>query len=239
MALNKINLQIRLPSVGLKEFIQRALTDEDFFRMALENPAGAFKAVGLSLVEEDFIPADLAAFFGILGRLREVVGKEGLAKATFERIFGQPPVYYGATFKAQLNQGFLRDWGGQQAATNKQSCFSTAKGFAQDAGTGRGIGASQDTCESRAISVNASIVGETETQNFRNHHTERMWNNHTEIATTKEVGLSRATSEDFKKSGVGTEANFLHGPLIHPTDLAAVTGRLEAFAAAASADKKD
>lgn len=226
--MKRISLQITLPSVGLKRFVERILSDEDFFALALESPVRAFAEAGLNLAEKDFIPADFAAFYGVLARLRTIAAREGIKAVKFEELFGQPADFDGATVCAQFRRGFYQDWGGRQAAMDKHRAFGASTHFVQDAVGPRGVGLDESVRVGTTAKIERDWLSETQDHHYQNYSSDRKWDNTHGQETHKEVGMTTGTTEDF--GGRSIRQQFLHGPLIHPVDLARVTAKLGAFA---------
>ena len=91
----RIRVKIPMPSIALKRFIERAIKDDDFFFLAIENPMGAMKECGVKLDASAFIPSDFATFFGALSGLREMIKKKNIKDLGFERIFGYERRFMG------------------------------------------------------------------------------------------------------------------------------------------------
>jgi len=84
----RIKITIPVKSIGLKRFVEKAIREDEFFSLALENPYGAMKECGITL---DLVAsADFAAFFGALAGVKEMVRKNNIKDLTFEGIFGRP-----------------------------------------------------------------------------------------------------------------------------------------------------
>ncbi|MFP5221409.1 MAG: hypothetical protein ACLGSA_03885 [Acidobacteriota bacterium] len=235
MAMNRIALKISLPSVALKQFIERVLKDDDFFTLALESPVAAFAEAGVNLRAEEFVPADFAKFFAVLGRLKEMSGGAPREKLNFESIFGQPAHIPGVNLTAETSRGFFRDWGGQQAVTERESFVSTSKEFDQTAGLLREAATARDIAETRLAVADMRMAGDTTETTYKFRSTNLSWD---KMEAVQEVGIKTGTTEDFAKDGARIR-DLMRGPLIHPSELAAVAARMEAYVDIATGKIRD
>lgn len=225
MAMNRIALKITLPSVALKRFIERVLTDDDFFSLALESPMAAFAEAGVNLRAEEFVPADFAKFFAVLDRLKGMTGASSPEKLNFESLFGQPAQIPGVNLTAETSRGFFRDWAGQQAVSQRESFVSASKEFDQKASLLRDATAARDIAETRLAVTEVRMLGDTSDTTYKFRSTNLSWD---KMEAVQEVGMKQGTTEDFAKDGAKIR-DLMRGPLIHPTELAAVTARMEAY----------
>jgi hypothetical protein len=221
MADGRINIQIILPSVSLKRFVERALSDPDFFAHALENPFGAFREAGVNLDARAFIPGDFARFFATLERVRQLVFSEG-GKPTFEAIFGQLPRIRGAALNAEIERGFFREWDMREAVTDRMKCFSAQARF--ETGAERGASSAQDLCQTQEVQRTTDFVGRTvqSSETFRGQN--REWDNVDSVQSRRsDTNVDRSFAQD----GQRTLGELMNGPLIFPEHLARLTERLD------------
>lgn len=215
-------ISISLPSVSLKQFIERAIQDDAFFSRAIENPYGTLQECGVHLEKSAFSPDHFATFFGALAGVRELVQKDGKGAFTFERIFGYPAQVRGAVLNAQVSQGFCKEWDNRGAFAQSARSFSSSQGF--DKGSDAcGVGGA-DARATFNVATTFEGVGQTFESAQTNNHTRTEWSTN-EFQQTN-TGSNRGTSTKFEGQGF---VDYLSGPLIHPTDLAAVSARLETF----------
>jgi len=221
----RLNFPLPMPSTSLKRFIERAIQDEDFFAFALENPLGAMRETGINLEVASFIPADFASFFGALSGLKETIRRKNVRELTFEGIFGQAAEIRGATLRAEIQQGFFKQWD-QQAHQQREKCFSAEQSFEVD--RERLATAAKELCQSEEVRVQATIeaVGETSrsAETFRQQNTD--WDRADSVQNRRAETSNR---RNFEKDGQRSLQDLMSGPLIHPEDLAALTARVDAF----------
>jgi hypothetical protein len=221
MADGRINIQIRLPSVSLKRFVERAVSDPDFFFYALENPFGAFREAGVNLDARAFIPGDFARFFAALERLRHVLASEG-GKPTFEAIFGQLPRVRGAALNAEIERGFFREWDMRDAVADRLKCFSAETRF--ETGAERGASSAQDLCQTQEVQRTTDFVGRTEQSSETFRAQQREWDN---VDSVQNRRSETSVDRNFAQDGQRTLGELMNGPLIFPEHLARLTERLD------------
>ena len=225
----RINLQIPLPSTALKDFLKKVLTDDSLFASALENPVGVMKQHGINLNASELIPTDLATFFGALTGLRQVIKDKKLNEITFEKVFGQVAVVRGAVLDAQVSRGFFREWDNRDAFTERGICVSTQQKF--EVLRERGGSSFKDALAEivvefkQGFDTQRDLVSRTFESQETNNHTKTDWSNPNDMQSNK--GSDRGVDKNFEKSGNRSLADLLSGPLIHPTDLAAISARIE------------
>jgi hypothetical protein len=214
-----LRISIPIPSVSLKQFIERAIRDDDFFARAIENPHGAMEECSVKLQKSAFTPDDFATFFGALAGVREVVQRKDKSKLAFEQIFGHPAQIRGAVISAQVSQGFCKEWDNRGAFAQRMQSFSSAQGF--DRGSDIcGVGPASSRLVAELDGVSATFEHQE-----TNNHTRTEWS--TQEFQQSNTRSERGTSKSFEGQGF---LDLLNGPLMHPTDLAAVSARLETFA---------
>ena len=223
MADGRISMEIRLPSVSLKRFVERALSDSDFFAHALENPLGAFREAGVNLDARVFIPGDFARFFAALERVRELVASEG-GKPTFEAIFGQLPRIRGAALNAEIERGFFREWDMRDAVADRLKCFSAETRF--ETGHERGASSAQDLCQTQEVQRTAEFVGQTSQSSETFRAQSREWDN---VDSVQSRRSDSQVDRNFAQDGSRTLGELMNGPLIFPEDLARLSERLHAI----------
>lgn len=222
-------ISIPIPSVSIKQFIERSIKDDDFFARAIENPHGAMQECGVNLDKAAFLPSHFATFFGALAGVREVAQRKDKSKLSFEQIFGHPAQVRGAVLNAQASQGFCKEWDNRGAFAQRMQSFSSSQGFDK----GSDLCGVSETDAQIGRSARIEFVGQTFESQETNNHTRTEWSTN-EFQQTNS-NSNRGTSKNFEGQGF---YDLLNGPLIHPTDLAAVAARLETFADLARSDTK-
>ncbi len=214
----RINVNIQIPAVSLKSFIERVVKDDDFFSSALENPLGAMQECGVNVEASSVIPADFATFFGALAGLKEVIKKKNIKDLTFEGIFGRPADIRGSVLKADSFKGFFKTFA-KNAYTEKEKCFSFNKTFEED--VKRRLLSIKDLTTSQEIQIEMDFVLKTV------EHSETFRMSNTDWAHPGSVQERRSNSAHTKN--FANLKDLFAGPLIHPDDLAAIAARIETF----------
>lgn len=234
MAKNEnIRISLQIPSVSLKQFIERAIRDDDFFSRAIENPLGSMQECGVNLAKSAFTPDHFATFFGALAGVRDAVRRKGEEKLSFEQIFGHSAQIRGAVISAEMNQGFCKEWDNRGAFAQKMQSLTSAQTFDRDSDI-CGVGPSISG-ESLNVMMERGGVTTTFPSQETSHHTRTEWSTNEFQMTDRRSDAG--TSSSFEKDGQGFMA-LLNGPLTHPIDLAVVTARLETFAELAGGKTK-
>lgn len=224
----RIRITIPLPSLSLKRFIEKAINEEDFFLLALENPVGAMSECGVKLDLAEFIPSDFANFFGALTGLREIVKKKPAEKLTFEAIFGHAAEIRGTLLMAEMNQGFFREWDHRKAFFQKELVISAFKNFEVD--RDRRLLSFQRLEKLKELTALFKIELDFVVKTVE--HAETFRYSDTDWAHPDSVQERRSTSahtKEFKKDGIESWKDLVTGPLINPVDLAELAARIEAF----------
>lgn len=125
---NRINKKINMPSVGLKNFIEKALQDDKFFEAAIESPLQFMKANGVNLNVETLTPKDLAAFFGALSGIKDLIKNKQIKDIRFENIFGESAELHGTNLMAEKDRGMYTQFK-RDAVAEKEICFSGKEEF--------------------------------------------------------------------------------------------------------------
>ncbi|MDR4506980.1 MAG: hypothetical protein MRJ65_01870 [Candidatus Brocadiaceae bacterium] len=224
MSEKRISINIPMPSISLKRFIEKAVKEDDFFYFALENPLGSMKECGVNLNASSFIPDDFAKFFAALANVREFVKQKCIKDITFENIFGKEALMSGASLNAQITRGFMKEWDLKQAAFQQMKCFSANQSFESD--RERGMTSAKELCQTQEVRVEQQFLGQTSSQSetFRSQNTQ--WDNADAVQNRmRETGTTR----NFEKDGTRTMEDLLSGPLIHPEDLIAISARMDTY----------
>lgn len=227
---NRIKIELPLPSVSLKRFLEKVLADDDFFALALENPVGAMRDCGVNLHAATFIPPDFATFFGALAGLKTVIKEKKLTDLSFENIFGQGAVVRGAILDAEVSRGYFREWDNRDAMLERGQCYSTEQRFEivrERFGVGNENIATEvrtDAEIGRAFDV-AGAVSQTFESSSTDNHTSTDWSNPNDMQ--RSTGSDRGVNKNFEGSGFRTPGDYLRGPLINPVDLASISARIQ------------
>lgn len=217
METKRIKLELPLPSVSLKRFLEKVLADDEFFALALENPVGAMRDCGANLQASVFVPKDFATFFGALAGLRAVIKEKKLKDLSFESIFGQAAVVRGALIDAEVSRGYFREWDNRDAMAERGQCFTTEQKF--EVVLDRiGIG---DT----NVATQVAGVSQTFESSNTDNHTSTDWSNPNDMQ--RSTGSDRGVNQSFEGIGVINPGDYLRGPLINPVDLASISARIQ------------
>ncbi|MBM2834024.1 MAG: hypothetical protein HW406_1185 [Candidatus Brocadiaceae bacterium] len=129
----RISITVPVRSIGLKNFVEKAIKDDGFFRLALENPLGAMDECGVKIDESSIRAKDFAAFFGALSGVKEMVKKKNIKDLTFEGIFGKAFVEIGivafADQKSETSQSSNKEWSNKDAMRETRSESGWNKNF--------------------------------------------------------------------------------------------------------------
>ncbi len=232
---DRIEIALPVPSISIKQFIEKSLQDDDYFASAVENPLGILKKAGINVNESEFKPSDFATFFGALAGLKEIIRTKDKKKLTFERVFGEPAQIRGSLIDAEINQGFCKEWDNKDAFVEKMKFISSGRNFEihkEICGTGSpseiynlqyAEKSSQSLSQIHKDWVSARFES-SETWN----HTDKDWGG-TERHSQSQRGSNAGVSKNFESDGMGLFIDYLRGPLIHPVDLQAISARIEMF----------
>ena len=213
----RIRYSIELPSVALKGFVEKALKDEDFFIMALENPIGAMEKCGVNLELSAFAPEDFATFFGALAGVKKLIEKKKITDISFESIFGEAADIRGSYMMAEMDRGICQDFN-RGAFIEKGTMLSFKKDFSRD--KGRKIALFKNI----QIASELGVVGYSSTESETNRGRNTDWSTGSQPNTK----TNEYSTKNFNSVVLSIE-DIMRGPLIHPTDLASLSARLETF----------
>jgi hypothetical protein len=228
----KIKFELPLPSISLKKFIEKILANDDFFSFALENPLGAFKECGVNLNAATLIPSDLANFFGALDGLKVILKEKKIEDLSFENVFGQPAQIRGAILDQEISRGFFREWDNHDAIKDKMMCYSTNQKFEalrERIGNSLKNMLQDSIVQARSalrIETRRDMVGRTWESQETSNHTSTEWDKQDMQSNTRS---ERGVDKNFERDGIAFGLDRMHGPLINPVDLAAISSRIEVF----------
>lgn len=218
----RIKFSIELPSVALKGFVEKALKDENFFIMALENPIGAMEKCGVNLELSAFAPEDFATFFGALAGVKKLIEKKKITDISFESIFGEAADIRGSYMMAEMDRGICQDFN-RGAFIEKGKMLSFKKEFSQD--KGRKIAIFKNIQIAPELRIEIGGVGNSSQSSESNRGRDTDWDKRDAVATK---GTREYSTKTFDSVILSIE-DIMRGPLIHPTDLASLSARLETF----------
>jgi hypothetical protein len=217
----RISITIPVRSIGLKRFVEKAIKDDEFFLLALENPTGAMKDCGVKLDVSSFVPEDFAAFFGALSGVKEMVKKKNIKDLTFAGIFGQSAEIRGTYLVAETTRGIYRNWD-MDAYSQKQVLSTSEKYF--DA-SGRPVTDKEAYVLALARSVFAREgISFADPSKETSSGSNKDWKN--DASAMRDTRSDTGWNKNFDKASWG---DVLGGPLINPGDLAALAARIETF----------
>lgn len=237
MGKKRISIKIPLPSLSLKNFMEKIIKDDDFFSLALENPLAMMKDCGLNLDIKAFTPSDFANFFGALTGLKEALKDADQKSLDFESIFGEPAEIRGSMLEADRHQGFFKEWDNKDAFREKGICRTTDRYFIRDIGKeGQKpirIAQNLDIKTQKFITperlhladIQRDLVSRTMESSETWNHTVTEWS--TDRFSQSNTRSERGVDKNFE--GISMMEDLVQGPLIDPVDLASVSARLETF----------
>jgi hypothetical protein len=228
----RISLKIELPSIRLKNFIEKALKDDEFFEMAIENPINAFKENGININTKTLTPSDLANFFGALAGAKELVKKKNIKDIKFENIFGEPAEIIGATIISDTERAictnFRRDaFSDIRTLTGVKINFVTAKDLTNL------ILRDGRKPLLREFYTEASMAGRQEQSRSREEGVTFHFDANQGVGSKRESSIDTYRSESFSGIGKFDEVSMIeqifNGPLINPVDLINISAQINAF----------
>ncbi len=229
----RIAIDMPLPSISLKVFIEKSLNDDDFFELALESPLAAMKECNVNIDTSSMVPSDFKTFFGALASLKEVVKEKEIENVTFEKVFGKPAEIRGSIIEAERNQGFFMEWDNRDAFRAQDKCWSTNKTFERDRSGGvkniaeivreRVI----DETRNRTIRVETQrdLISERFESSETNNHTRTDWTNDASMQSDRRSDAG--VNQNFEKDGKRPMDELMNGPLVDAVDIAAISTRLD------------
>jgi hypothetical protein len=247
----RIRLSIKLPSVALQHFIEKALRDDDFFESAVENPLHALKQSGLNLDLPAFNPRDIANFLGALAGVRELIRKKQLKDVTFENIFGRSAEIFGTTLLQETHKGMWVQFDKNAVmdknmlASFKQN-FETLQEALQDSLQAVLQSARMTNLQEirqhsfvknlalreagvlAQVRLEMDMAGKAEAMSEKSVGYSTHFDNNQGTYHGTESGIHRYSDTSF--GGLSLIEEILNGPMINPVDLAALTATLEAYA---------
>jgi hypothetical protein len=235
----RIAIDLPLPSIAIKNFLEKILQDDNFFAFALENPMGAMKECGVNLNISAFLPSDFATFFGAVAGLKEILRKMGEKDFSFENIFGKTAEIRGSILEAELTQGFFREWDNREAFREKLKCFAANRNFELDRTKYTKtlldivreklieIESGRFQQIQRVSEIHRDIISERFPQSETNNHTRTEWNK--DSISQSQSRSDSGVNKNFEKDGKRSFEDLMQGPLIDPVDLASISARLETY----------
>ena len=244
----RISLSIKMPSVGLMNFIEKALQDDKFFEAAVENPLDVLKENGVRLNLNLFTPKDLATFFGALSGAKEMIKKQNIKDIRFENVFGQAAEIRGTRLMAETNRSMWTQFN-KEALINREMFTSTKENFSslkekladtsvfKDTSVLKDSSVLKDTSAFRDISTNfyediqVSMAGKTESHKSSDTGTTFHFDANKGVGSSKTSSIDTYKTQNF--SGLGLDKSFiedmLNGPLVNPVDLANIASQINTY----------
>lgn len=233
----RIKLQIQIPSLALKHFIEKMLRDDDFFEIAIENPLAALKESGVKLNASDVKPSELAAFFGALAGVKDLISKKKTEEITFENIFGQAAEILGTTIVAETQKGMFTNFN-RNAFTDREMSTAVNYNF-QTLGEASSSVYSHISSEGQSVTQDRRVYFTTQTKaefdlvgiTTQYKETDRSTTFHFDhkqgVGSYYESSIDTYKSKGF--SGVSTIEQIFDGPLISPSDLVKIAAQFNAY----------
>lgn len=232
----RIKFNVQLPSLALKRFIDKALVDDEFFDLALENPVSALKESGVRMNSTTISPADLASFFSALAGVKELVKNKKLKDITFEQIFGQSAEIVGSTILSETERGVFTQFN-RNAHIDKEICSSSKTSFQTLRDIDKGILAqSQIQTQTRLLQqlqariqtkIEMDLVGSTEQSRETSTGVTFHFDHNRGIGSSTSSSIDTYRDKNF--GGISLIEELFSGPLINPVDLVNLATQLSTF----------
>jgi hypothetical protein len=234
----RIRISIQLPSIGLMNFIEKALQDDKFFEAAIENPLGVLKENGIRLNVRQVRPKDLATFFGALTGAREMIRKRNIKDIKFENVFGEAADIRGATLIAETDKGMWTKFN-RDAFADKEICssvkvkFNSFRDIAGDTLADSQIyRESQVQRETNVFRIaEVSFAGAQEQFQSTDTGVTFHFDANQGIGSKTSSSVDTYRTQNFKGFGKIDEVieQIFNGPLINPADLSNIAAQINTF----------